>query len=145
MISVPHAKTLKGLGLDGDRYAIKVGFWQTVSKPRETVRDVSIINAADIENSGFSEAETRRNIVVITDINLVTLIGKNFAIGESHFLGTQECTPCRRPSELSDKPNFAQVFKQTGGLRAKVLTNGLIKVGDPIYELMNFENSTKLQ
>lgn len=134
MLSVPKVRTQKDLGLEGDRYATKKGFWQNVSKPRECTRDVSIINAADIVNSGFSEAETRRNIVVEDRIDLLSLIGKRFFIGEVLFEGTEDCTPCKRPSELVGKPNFATVFKTTGGLRARVMTDGIIKIGDVIRQ-----------
>ncbi len=133
MIQVTSAKTLKHLGLEGDRYASNVGFWQTLPKPRETIRDVSLINEADIHDSGFTEAETRRNIIVENKIDLTSLIGKKFLISNVLFEGSEECTPCKRPSELSGKPNFAKAFKNTGGLRARVLTDGIIKVGDLIH------------
>lgn len=126
MSKTPVVLATIGKGLEGDRYASKTGFWQTVSKVRETIRDVSLIRAIDIENSGFTEAETRRNIVVHTEINLVSLIGKHFSVGEVLFKGVEECTPCKRPSELSGKSGFAQVFKDKGGLRAEVVKSGRI-------------------
>jgi len=119
-------------GLVGDRYAAQLGFWQTVKQPRKTIRDVSLIRASDIDGSGFSESETRRNIVIQTDFNLLQLIDKYFYIGEVLFKGIEECTPCKRPSELSSKSNFAQVFKDKGGLRALVVTSGLIREKDSV-------------
>ena len=93
MSKVSEVLATIGKGLEGDRYASKIGFWQTLPRARATIRDVSFVNAADIKNSGFSEAETRRNIVVQTEINLVTLIGKLFSVGEVLFKGVEECTP----------------------------------------------------
>ena len=133
MKKVRQIEAMEGLGLKGDRYASKNGFWQTLPKPRETIRDVSFIRASDIENSGFSEAETRRNIVVQTDQSLLDLINKHFFIGEVLFKGIEDCTPCKRPSELANNENFAQVFKGKGGLRAQVLKSGLIRESDHIF------------
>lgn len=127
MSRISEVEAIKGKGLQGDRYASKIGFWQTQPKPRETIRDVSFIKASDIENSGFTEAETRRNIIIQTDINLITLIDKHFFVGEVLFRGIEECTPCKRPSDLSGKENFAQAFKNKGGLRAQVLKSGRIR------------------
>lgn len=132
MLKVSRVLATVGKGLEGDRYASKTGFWQTSVNAREVIRDVSFINAVDIEDSGFSAAETRRNIIVQTEINLVTLIGKKFRVGEVLFMGVEECTPCKRPSVISGKPNFAQVFKNKGGLRAQVLKSGRICDGDSV-------------
>ena len=135
MTEVAEVMSLKNLGLSGDRYALNKGFWQTVPKPREAVRDVSFINEDDVTSSGFTEAETRRNIVVKGKIDLVSLIGKKFSVGEVLFEGIEECTPCKRPSDLAGKPDFAKIFKNTGGLRARVLTDGIIQIGDAICEV----------
>jgi MOSC domain-containing protein YiiM len=132
MLKVPDVLAISMKGLEGDRYASQSGFWQTLPKPRETIRNVSFINASDVENSGFTEAETRRNIVVQTEINLVTLIDKHFYVGEVLFKGIEECTPCKRPSDLSTKIGFANVFKNKGGLRAQVLKSGRIRELDTI-------------
>lgn len=135
MIKISEVMAHQGKGLEGDRYANNSGFWQTRSKVRESIRDVSFIRSFDIENSGFTEAETRRNIVIHTEINLLSLIGKSFYVGEALFKGIEDCTPCKRPSELSNKPNFALVFKTSGGLRAQVLKSGRIRKLDPVIVL----------
>lgn len=133
MQSLAEVQAIKGQGLAGDRYAMNTGFWQTLTKPRITVREVSFISASDIEGTAFSEAETRRNIVVLTDYKLVELIDQCFYVGDVLFKGIEDCTPCKRPSELSGKENFAIAFKNKGGLRAQVLNSGLIKVMDSLF------------
>lgn len=132
MSKVPEVLAVAGRGLEGDRYASKTGFWQTASKARQTIRDVSLVRASDIEISDFTEAETRRNIIVHTELNLVSLIGKHFCIGEALLKGFEECTPCKRPSELSGKTGFANVFKDKGGLRAQVIRSGRIRAEDSL-------------
>lgn len=132
MTGLASVRTKKDFGIEGDRYCDGSGFWQTVVKPRKTIRDVSIIRASDILNSGFSETETRRNIILETDLNLNDLLSSKFLIGSILFEAHEECTPCKRPSDLSGKEGFAQKFKHTGGIRAKVLTTGILNVGDSV-------------
>jgi MOSC domain-containing protein YiiM len=132
MLSITKVEALKDRGLLGDRYADHKGFWQNVSKPKPIIRNVSIINESDIINSGFTESETRRNIVVTSSIDLNSIIGKKFFIGNVEFFATEECAPCKRPSELSGKENFATIFKNKGGIRAQVLNNGELKIGDSL-------------
>lgn len=132
MVSVSQVHALAGQGLEGDRYCEKIGFWQTVSRPKNNIREVTLINELDIHGSGFTEAETRRNIVVTGRSDLISLIGCTFRLGEVLLEGTEECTPCKRPSDLSGKPNFAMAFKTTGGIRARILSTGRIKVGDSL-------------
>ena len=134
MVNVPKVIALQEKGLEGDRYSNKTGFWQKTKNPRPIIRDVSIINFNDIANSPFTEAETRRNIIVDTQIKLTELIGKKFYIGKILFLGTEDCTPCSRPSKLSGKADFEKIFKERGGLRAQVLTTGEISVGDYLLD-----------
>lgn len=136
MQSVETILAIENQGLEGDRYATKIGFWQTVTKPRPSVRDVSLINYSDIEVTEFLESETRRSIIVHSEVQMVSLIGKVFRIGEAVFKGVEDCTPCKRPSELSGKPNFALVFNNKGGLRAQVLKTGQINKSDQIYILI---------
>ena len=130
MKSISSVRAIQNKGLAGDRYCDGLGFWQTQKNSRESIRHVSFIKSSDIEGSGFDESETRRNIIINTDINLLSLIGKKFLVGNVLFEGVEDCTPCKRPSQLSGKPNFNIVFKNTGGLRAKILSDGIVNVGD---------------
>lgn len=130
MISVKKVQLIKEKGIEGDRYSNLQGFWQ--NKNREKIRHVSLIRKCDIEKTIFTAAETRRNIVVDTEIPLLSLIGKNFYIGHVLVKGIEDCAPCKRPSDLSGKKDFAKIFKETGGLRVQVLESGTIEVDQAI-------------
>ncbi len=127
----------KGLATEEveDRYAANIGFWQIgVKKPRPIARDISIILASDIQNSGFEDWETRRNIILegdTDDIDFEQWIDQIFSIGEVVVRGEEICTPCKRPSDLCGKEGFAEKFKgKKGGLRAKIIS----EVEGVIYE-----------
>ncbi len=133
MDRVPRVETIKGKGLKNDRYAAGDGYWQTgVKNPRPAKRDVTLISAEAIEGTDFTEEETRRNLVIegMSPDELNDLVGAYFTISGVVMRGAELCTPCKRPSDLSGKEGFAQQFKNAGGLRAEILTNGELVEGD---------------
>jgi MOSC domain-containing protein YiiM len=128
-------KALEGVGLEGDRYALGKGAYS--NSKRITIRQVSFIeiekfNEANNElEEKFTLAETRRNIVT-EGVELNDLVGKEFFVGEVRLLGIELCTPCKRPEKLANKKGFEKAFEGRGGLRAEVMTEGIISVGDEI-------------
>lgn len=117
-------------GLIGDRYFSNEGKWQ--KKGRRIGQDVTLIRLQALNNSGFEASETRRNLLINCDFELVRLVGKEFEIGEVRLLGVEDCTPCPRPSSLVGKKGFEKVFDGCGGLRAQILSPGMIRVGDSL-------------
>jgi MOSC domain-containing protein YiiM len=58
-------------------------------------------------------------------VDLNELIGEQFEIDGVKFLGVAECSPCR----WMDKafcPGAEKFLRGNGGLRAKILTNGVV-------------------
>ena len=72
----------------------------------------------------------RRNIT-ISGINLCELIGKQFTIGEVVFEGMAHCNPCTWMDAVIEKGTYRQM-KGRGGLRAKVIKGGSLKLGSEI-------------
>lgn len=138
MRPVPKAMAYATLGLEGDRYYDKLGFWQNVKNLRAVRRDVSLISEKSIEEANyefggdFNALMTRRNLLISGDLELVDLIDQLFMVGDVLMKGEEECTPCNRPSVLSGIKQFEKAFKQNGrgGIRAQVLSDGEIKLGD---------------
>lgn len=64
-------------------------------------------------------------------IELTSLIGKRFRIGEALLEGTGPCTPCSRMDENLG-PGGRLAMKGLGGLTAKVIESGRIRVGDTV-------------
>ncbi len=73
----------------------------------------------------------RRN-VIIKGVDLNELIGKRFQIGGLEFTGSCECSPCYWMDE-SCAPGTFEFLKGQGGLRARIVKGGEMKLGD--YEL----------
>lgn len=128
MQMVQEVEAIAGAGLKGDRYSTGQGSFNKGALGR---RQVTLINGIFFEGTEFEYADSRREIITL-DVELMWLIGREFAIGSTaRFLGLKYCDPCTRPSKLSKKKtNFQQVFFDRGGLVAEIIVGGLIKVGD---------------
>jgi len=76
--------------------------------------------------SGKLPGVTRRNVITCgADLN--SLVGKEFEIQGVRFLGTAECSPCHWMDEAI-APGAERLLHARGGLRAKILTDGILRV-----------------
>jgi MOSC domain-containing protein YiiM len=124
-------------GFAGDRYAANRGFFSKTT--RQVIRHVSLIAHEAIDEANrelsrrgmlpFNPRETRRNVVT-EGIDVNALVGWEFKIGEVRMRGIEPTRPCHRTSVLANKKGFAEMFSNRGGIRAEVLSDGIISVGD---------------
>jgi MOSC domain-containing protein YiiM len=77
--------------------------------------------------------EMRRNIVV-SGISLLALKDARFQLGEVILEGTGECHPCSRMEEAFGAGGYNAV-RGHGGITARVVRGGLIRVGDALTVL----------
>lgn len=78
-------------------------------------------------------AGLRRNIITAgADLN--TLIGEEFEVQGIRFLGTRECTPCYWMDQAY-APGTEVFLKNRGGLRAKILTSGILRLSNHVPHL----------
>ena len=74
--------------------------------------------------------DLRRNIVV-SGINLFSLKGRRFKIGQAIFETTGWCQPCAR-LENNLGPGTFQAVRGHGGITARVLQSGIIRLDDTV-------------
>ena len=86
-----------------------------------------------LELSARSTAAARRNVVT-RGIDLNALVGRRFRVGEVECLGQRLCEPCAHLQRLT-APGTLRALVHRGGLRADVLTDGTIRVGDAVTPL----------
>jgi len=131
-LAVDEVLAIPGVGLEGDRYAMRQG---TFFKP-EPDFELTLIEAEAIEalkrdyNVELAPGESRRNLVT-RGVALNHLVGRDFQIGSVKAHGIRLCEPCSHLQRLTGK----QVIKgllHRGGLRAQILTQGSIRVGDAV-------------
>ena len=134
MQAVAKATAMTGKGLEGDRYFRQVGTYSDKPGPH---REVTLIALEALEavtrESGIALApgKSRRNIVT-RGVPLNDLVGQEFLLGQVRVRAVRLCPPCQHLEKLTGLPGVMQALVDRGGLRVQVLTDGPIRVGDPI-------------
>jgi MOSC domain-containing protein YiiM len=132
MVSVSEAHAVPGRGLEGDRYFNQEG---TFSKPLPdyelTLIEIEAIEAFKREFGVELEAGDGRRNVVTRGVSLNDLVGQEFQVGEVRVRGIRLCEPCSHLARLSHRA-VVRGLRHRGGLRAQILTDGKIRVGDAI-------------
>jgi MOSC domain-containing protein YiiM len=115
-----------GGGLAGDRYGGGSG-----------KRGVTLIQAEHLPviaalsgHAAVAPATLRRNLVV-SGIALSALRGLRFRIGDVLLEGTDSCDPCSRMETALGRGGY-NAMRGMGGLCARILEGGAIRVGDRV-------------
>ncbi len=126
MHEVQEAVAQTGAGLTGDRYSGGSGN-----------RGITLIQAEHLPviaalagHASVAPATLRRNVVV-SGIPLVALKGRRFRIGDVLLEGTDDCDPCSR-MEAALGPGGFNAMRGHGGLCARILDGGAIRLGDAV-------------
>jgi MOSC domain-containing protein YiiM len=127
VVIVDTVEARVGQGLTGDRFR----------GGASSKRQVTLIQAEHLPVIArllgldrVDPALLRRNIVV-GGINLLALNGAQFAMGDALMEGTGPCHPCSRMEETFGTGGYNAV-RGHGGITARVLSGGVIRVGDPV-------------
>lgn len=137
MESVSEIRAVPGQGLEGDRYFRKTG---TYSSRPGAGREVTLIEAeaydAIAQEAGIvlASGASRRNVTT-RGVPLNHLVGRQFRVGEVLLEGVRLCEPCGHLESLTQE-GVREGLIHRGGLRAGILTEGLIRVGDPIQPVL---------
>jgi MOSC domain-containing protein YiiM len=136
MRATDRIRVLAGIGLEGDRYATGRGHF---SSSPGTGRALTLVEAEVVESLRDSEGialqpgEARRNVTT-RGIALNALVGRRFRIGSVLCEGKRLCEPCRYLEAVVAKP-LLDPLSRRGGLRAEVLQDGEIRIGDELRPL----------
>lgn len=123
IIEVPQAECLAGRGLRGDRF---------FDHPENHKAQVTFF-AMEVYESLRSElgvtdkgpAAFRRNVIT-TCADLPKLVGRRFSIQGIQFEGVEESRPCYWMN-LAFHPQAEAKLQGRGGLRARILTSGVLR------------------
>ena len=136
MQAVNEVRAIAGVGLEGDRYAKGIGSWaERLDRGRRDLTVFPIEGLEEMAADGISiePHEARRNVLT-SGIDLPALEGRQFRIGEVICYGIRRCHPCIYLEHLT-KPGVLKAYMNRGGLFTEILTNGTIRVGDPVEAL----------
>lgn len=112
-------------GLEGDHYSSEGGKRQVTFIQAE-----HLVTVAAILQKEVTPEDLRRNIVV-KGINLLALKDQQFQIDDCIFETTGNCHPCSR-METNLGAGGYNAMRGHGGITAKVLQGGTIKIGSSV-------------
>jgi len=132
-VAVEEARAVAGKGLEGDRYFSGAGSW---SSTPGTGRQITLIEMETIEalerdyEMKIEPGQARRNVVT-RGVALNHLVGREFSVGEVRLRGMRLNEPCSHLASLTDE-KVKQGLVHRGGLRADIVSGGVIRVGDAV-------------
>lgn len=124
------ARALEDRGLEGDRVTRSTGGKRQVTLIMAEHLDVI---ARLLGRDPIDPALVRRNVVV-RGINLRSLERMRFSVGDVELEGTGPCEPCAKMDAALGEGAF-QAMRGHGGITAKVIRGGVIRIGDPVRAL----------
>lgn len=127
LLQLKQVNALEDQRLEGDHFGGRPGSKRQVSLIQEEHLEVV---ASYLNQDAIDPMLTRRNIVT-RGINLNALKQRAFKIGTAVFQGTGECAPCSRMEKNLGKGGW-NAMRGHGGIVARILKPGVIKVGDSI-------------
>jgi hypothetical protein len=129
------ARALSGQGLEQDRHAFGSGTF-----PSGLAGSALTLIAAEVCESfdpPLRPDEHRRNLLT-RGIDLNGLVGQEFMIGGVRCRGMRLCEPCTVVARYASRPVLRELVHR-GGLRADILIDGEIRVGDEVRALADGE------
>jgi len=133
--SVEEGQALAGRGLEGDRMAQRVP-----SAAGSGKRQVTLIQAehlpviAALARVPAVDAVALRRNLVVSGINLLALKNARIQIGDAGAVleVVGPCAPCSRMEEEAIGPGGYAAMRGHGGMTARVLATGAIRIGDAV-------------
>lgn len=125
---VDSARAIAGSGLEGDRYGAGRGTFSGTGRGYE----LTLVDADMLDEIDLPWEQARRNIVT-RGVDLNSLVGRRFTVGEVECIGRRLAEPCAHLEKLS-RPGIMRPLVHRAGLRADILSDGTITLGDPVAE-----------
>ncbi len=136
LLALPEVEAIAGQGLAGDHYKGK----------STSTRQVTLIQwehlavvASFLHRDAVDPAQVRRNLVV-KGVNLMALKDHSFYIGDVLLEMTGPCHPCSRMEEILG-PGGYNAMRGHGGITARILQGGVIRLGDALRVIPTAANT----
>ncbi len=130
ILELDQVECVAGQGLRGDRFFAH----QDQFKGQVTFFDWDVYRAMQqqFDRSDLAASAMRRNVLV-AGVDLNALIDREFQLQGIRFAGSEECAPCYWMNQAI-APGAEEFMKGRGGLRARILTTGILRVGPAEFE-----------
>jgi len=116
-------------GLIGDRYAGRNGKRQVTLFQHEHIAVIQSFTGQTLTPEKF-----RRNLV-IQGINLLSLKGRTFQLGDAILQMTGLCQPCSQMEKTLGIGGY-NAMRGHGGITARVIESGIIRLNDELHVIV---------
>jgi MOSC domain-containing protein YiiM len=132
MVSVAQVRAVTDRGLEGDRFFRDS--WSALNRPDKAVTFIEeeTLDIAATELGVESLAQKSRRNIVTRGAPLVELLHREFTVGSVRLRGIRLFEPCGHLVRISGLRGIYEALEHRSGLKAAVLSDGPIGVGDPI-------------
>jgi MOSC domain-containing protein YiiM len=132
MVALRQVRAFADRGLEGDRFFRNS--WNAVKRPDKAVslieEEVLDLAASELGIPSIAD-QTRRNIVT-RGVPLIELLHREFSIGGVRMRGVRLFEPCGHLVKVTKMPGIFAALHHRSGLKAAILSDGVIGVGDHI-------------
>ena len=127
-VPVQRVRLVAGRGLEGDRYYAPAG---AGSGEALTLIAAEALEGLEADTGiRLSAADSRRQVLT-RGIDLNALVGREFTVGSVRCRGVELCEPCAHLQSVTQE-GVLKGLVHRGGLRADVLNDGDVAVGDAV-------------
>ena len=132
MVAVPKVRALADRGLEGDRFFRES--WNVVNRSDKAVSLIEdeVLQLAAQELGVASIAQKTRRNIVTRGVPLLELLHREFIIGGVRMRGIRLFEPCAHLEKVSHISGIFRALENRSGLKAAILSDGVIRTGDPI-------------
>ena len=132
MVSLPQVRAFADRGLEGDRFFRDS--WNAVNRSDKAVSLIEdeVLQLAAEELGVESIAQKTRRNIVTRGVPLIELLHREFAVGGVRMRGIRLFEPCGHLVKVSKIPGIFKALDHRSGLKAAILSDGAIRVGDKI-------------
>lgn len=132
MVALPEVRAVADRGLEGDRFFCDS--WSAVNRSDKAVSLIEdeVLQLAAHELSVASIAQKTRRNIVTRGVPLIELLHREFTVGGVLMRGIRLFEPCGHLVKISKLPGIFKALDHRSGLKAAILSDGAIRVGDRI-------------
>jgi MOSC domain-containing protein YiiM len=132
MVRLPEVRAFADRGLEGDRFFRDS--WNAVNRSDKAVSliedEVLQLAARELGVESIGQ-KTRRNIVT-RGVPLIELLHREFTVGGVLMRGMRLFEPCGHLVKVSKLPGIFKALDHRSGLKAAILSDGAIRIGDSV-------------
>ncbi|MCU4752435.1 MOSC domain-containing protein [Halobacteria archaeon AArc-curdl1] len=119
-------------GLEGDRYFQTTGTFADREGSDLTLIETEALEGVEREYDIDLEPGVHRRNLTTEGVALNHLVDREFRIGDVRCRGIELCEPCSYLESHLEKRGIREALVHRGGLRARILEGGTIRVDTPL-------------